>query len=101
MSEYKKYSFHFREHYYNDNHRNHFLDAEAFDVETAKEIALMGTRGGKKFEFIKDLTDYSIDDYIDYIIVYDRTGALLPTIEPRYIEAKRNINIKELLEDGN
>ena len=95
MNVYKRYFFHFREHYSSGNFKNHFLDTRAYDVESAKEFALMGQKGKDRFEFIKDLTDFSNGDYTDYVIVHDT----VPTLDHVYREAKRNINIKELLED--
>ena len=97
----KKYSFHFRENYRSGGFRNHFVDADAYNVEQAKEISIMG-RGIKRFEdleFIKDLSDFSVEDLCDYMIIHDRTGNILPVLEPRYIEANRNVKIKDLLDE--
>lgn len=95
-----KYSFHYREKFWNGSFKNHFLEASAYDVEKAKEIALMGTSGKpERFELVKDLSDYSTEDYIDYIIINDRVGPIYPEDDPHYIKAKRNNTIKELLED--
>jgi len=103
MSELKKFQFHFREYYnllgHKKSYREYFLDATAYTKEQAIELSLMG-HNKDNLILIKDLSEYSCDDYIDYVIYMQyMNGVTLYNKTEEITIIKRKVKLKELLED--
>jgi RecA/RadA recombinase len=104
----KKYSFHFREIYAHDtsSYRDHYSDSETYTKEQALEICKMSIGSGKNLVLIKDMTDLSLDEQIDYVKMVELEFELNLFGEDKMDETelkrlRRKFNIKELLENDN
>lgn len=104
MGEYKKYSFHFRHNYSSGGYKDYFLNAEAFGKDKAIELSKMGHKFKENLILIEDLSNYELDDYIDYVSLMDyqlKDVATSPLLKVEICRIKRNINIKKILENDN